>query len=150
MQVREATPPDHAQVLGLVRLHYTSTDFPQEFVMDDERSSQHLWSLMCDHKQGNLFVACEGLHVFGALGVQLIYPFFTRDVAAHDSFFHIEEEFRGRRAGIAMFQMAEAWAKSVGAKSLMISNHPLSPGHVRPLYERYGYREAQTDYIKRL
>jgi hypothetical protein len=49
-----------------------------------------------------------------------------------------------------MFTLAEEWARSVGAKAIMISNHPLSPAHVKPLYERYGYRQAQTDYIKRL
>jgi hypothetical protein len=49
-----------------------------------------------------------------------------------------------------MIDKAEAWAKSKSATAIIVGNHPLSPVYVGALYERHGYREAQTDYIKRL
>lgn len=149
MIAREAQWHELPQVVALIRRHFESTGYPNEFAMDDEVTASYLHQLLLEPNQ-NLYVALDGNRIVGTLGIQVFRPFFSRDLSAHETFLFVDEASRGLGAAKEMILLAEAWAKDQGTKAIIIGNHPLSPTRVRDIYLRNGYREAQTDFIKRL
>lgn len=149
MDARVAHWQELPQIVALIRRHFESTGYPNEFSMDDEVTASYLHQLLLEPAQ-NLYVAVDGTRVIGTLGIQIFRPFFSRDLSAHETFLFVEEASRGLGAAGKMILLAEAWAAESGAKAIIIGNHPLSPARVRDIYLRNGYREAQTDFIKRL
>ena len=137
------------QVVHVVRCHYESTGFPAEVSFNADLLTRYLQGLILS-PQGALLVAVLDGVVIGAHGLQLETPFFAPDLTAHEVFLFVQPGYRGLRVGAALIEYAEQWAISAGAKSIIIGNHPLSPPHVKDAYLRRGYREAQTEYIKRL
>ena len=130
-------------------MHYDSTGFTADVEYDADRVNRSL-TLYLLAGECQMFVAVEVDQLVGVLAVQESDTFFSLDRAARELFLYIKPEFRGQHAGVAMIRMAEDWARSKGMQSIIIGNHPLSPPHVAVTYERHGYREAQTDFIKRL
>lgn len=149
IEVRRATLDDISGVAALIRLHYDSTGFPQEVPYDETTVIVALGDLLFE-PTGLLLVAVEGEQAVGTLGMQIATTFFSTDFGARELFLYIKPEFRGQHAGVAMFKLAEEWARQSGCKTIIIGNHPLSPPHVAETYIRHGYREAQTDFIRRL
>jgi len=147
--VRKAEWRDIPEIATLVRMHYDSTGFTADVEYDADRVNRSL-TLYLLAGECQMFVAVEVDQLVGVLAVQESDTFFSLDRAARELFLYIKPEFRGQHAGVAMIRMAEDWARSKGMQSIIIGNHPLSPPHVAVTYERHGYREAQTDFIKRL
>jgi len=156
--VRKAEWRDLPEIATLVRMHYDSTGFTADVEYDAERV-HHSLTLYLLASECQMFVAtassedrspAEVDQLMGVLAVQESDTFFSLDRAARELFLYIKPEFRGQHAGVAMIRMAEDWARSKGMQSIIIGNHPLSPPHVAVTYKRHGYREAQTDFIKRL
>lgn len=151
IKVRKSEWSDLPQIATLVRMHYDSTGFPADVVYNAERVYQSLTMYqVADHDCAMFVAQPENDLLVGVLAVQASDTFFSLDRAARELFLYIKPEYRGQHAGVAMIQMAEDWARSKGLQSIVIGNHPLSPPHVAETYERHGYREAQTDFIKRL
>jgi GNAT superfamily N-acetyltransferase len=147
--IREANWADLPAISKLVRMHYDSTGFVTDVVYNEETLTQSLGALQYSD-DSIMFVAVEYGVCIGVLALQIATTFFSRDRAARELFLYIRPEYRGRHAGVAMIKMGETWARSKGAQSIIIGNHPLSPPHVAETYIRHGYREAQTDFLKRL
>ena len=150
IEIRKAEWRDLLGIATLVRMHYYSTGFPADVEYNEERVHNSLTMYLMASDECQMFVASESNQVVGVLAMQRCDTFFSLDLAARELFLYIKPEFRGQHAGVAMIQMAEDWARSKGMQSIIIGNHPLSPPHVGETYERHGYREAQTDFIKRL
>jgi len=131
-------------------MHYDSTGFPQEMPYDATCVITSLGGLLADSARSLLLAAVEDNQIVGTLGIQIATTFFTMEFGARELFLYVKPEYRGRHAGVAMFKIAEMWAKERGATTIVIGNHPLSPPHVAETYIRHGYREAQTDFIKRI
>lgn len=149
MNVRRANWNDLKQIAILTRMHYNATDFPVDVRWSDEALEQFLDRFVI-HPECALFVSTEGPQLTGVLAVQKATAFFSTDVAARELFLYIKPEYRGQHAGVGMIRLAEAWAVENGCNLIIVGNHPLSPPHVHYTYLRHGYRQAQTDYFKRL
>ena len=149
MEVRPAKQSEIFQLIPLIKQHYDSTGFPQELGFDGLLTFQFLYA-MAENDQSLLLVLSDNDYLVGVLGMQMADTFFTDERAARELFLYIAPEYRGRSHAFEMINKAEAWAKSKLATAMIIGNHPLSPPYVGALYERHGYRQAQTDYIRKL
>jgi len=149
IEIRKAEWRDLPGIATLIRMHYDSTGFPQELAFDADVVQSSLIGLLTD-PNCILLVVADGESIVGTMGLVITPTFFTAAVGARELFLYIKPEYRGKSAGVGMIRMAEDWARSHGAHVIIIGNHPLSPPHVATTYERHGYREAQTDFIKRL
>ena len=149
MRFRLAMWGDLPDIAELVRMHYDSTGFVAD-VEYDEATVQFSLNAMAVNPDCILFVAVHEERCIGVLALQIATTFFSKDRAARELFLYIRPEFRGQHAGVTMIQMGESWAKAKGAVSMIIGDHPLSPAHVAETYIRYGYRKAQSDFIRKL
>ena len=130
-------------------MHYDSTGFPLDVAYDAGKVESYLVGLLIS-SDCLLLIAADGEQVVGTLGMALADTFFSAAVGARELFLYVRPEYRGQHAGVQMIHMAEDWARVNGASVIIIGNHPLSPPHVATTYQRHGYREAQTDFTKRL
>jgi GNAT superfamily N-acetyltransferase len=73
----------------------------------------------------------------------------TGEMVANEMFWWVQPEARGQ--GRSLLEAYEAWAGEQGARYLtMVHLSNSMPERLRKLYERRGYRESETHYIKEI
>ena len=86
-----------------------------------------------------------------AMAGALVVPnFFNSDrLIATELFWWVDKDARGNGIGARLLNGLESWAKECGAERLsMISMASLS-GSIGKLYEKAGYRQFETSYMRK-
>ena len=142
--VRGATPADRWRVIRLLEESHAAAGytFPFEAARADKLFRIHLESdaacaivLDVDGVAQGILLAAAFDHPFGA------------GLWAKETVWYISPDHRGR-AGMRMLDAYEAWAASKGCA--VISMAALSTNDVSRIYERRGYRAAETHFVKPL
>lgn len=111
-----------------------------------ERSMHETMSAQID--AGLLIVAFDGSNVVGGIGGLTAPMFINRaHTMAFEQYWWVHEEHRGR-LGIKLLRAFEQRSIDLGCSYLMMMT--LSLNDVGVLYERLGYKRAETGYVKRL
>lgn len=142
MQVRVAVDEDRLPVVGLMRRFHEASGVSLRFGAVHAESTfkacvampDRLCLVLADERPRGVFLAQAAPFAFGP------------DLIASEILWWIDEGHRGR--GAAMLDAYEAWARQQGCSfASMVS---LAGNDLTKLYERRGYRPAETHFIKAL
>jgi GNAT superfamily N-acetyltransferase len=73
-----------------------------------------------------------------------------RQLIAIEQFWFVTPDHRNTKLGIRLFDAVEKWAREVGADVLDFIALASSEDNVRKFYERRGFRELETHFVKEL
>ena len=99
-----------------------------------------------------VFVAENDKRVYG-MAAALVYPSWWNHahMCGQELFWWIDEDMRGGRAAIVLFNELERWAKRKGARSFSMVHTPdLAVRGLIKLYERRGYKQWDHFFTKEL
>lgn len=149
--IRPAALADLKAMLHMGRRFFDASSYGDVSSYDPESTCRAFLKLM-ESDSACLLVAEQDGEIIGFCSA-IAYPHFFNesDVNAQELFWWVDEQHRKSGAGKAMLQALEAWAASVGAKSLMmLSLASLAPEKVAQMYLVAGYRPAEQTFIKGL
>jgi len=96
-----------------------------------------------------LLVAVDGDQVIGMLGMAMTIAPLTGQAVATEAAWWVDDEYRGTRAGVLLWNGAEDWARGQGAVFVQMIEPGSTPG-VADMYRRRGYTQLETTFQKRL
>lgn len=71
------------------------------------------------------------------------------ELVAQEAFWYVIKEHRGGMQGVRLKHAFEDWAAMKGAKRILMTHLKCSmPEKLKAFYERQGYREMETTYVK--
>jgi GNAT superfamily N-acetyltransferase len=144
IEVRPATLDDIPKCAEAGRRFYEFS--PYTGVPYDEDSMRDLMESMIDQKM--LIVAFNDGAVIGGIGGNLAPIFFNKKYTmAYEMFWWVDPEHRGK-LGLKLLSTFESTALELGCSYLMMMT--LAKNEVGALYERLGFSQSETGYIKRL
>lgn len=140
MTIREALPEDVPRIVEMGRRQMTVL-FPGW--VDNPAQLAALTTQLLESPTGIVFVSEDHLGVNGMIGLVLFPHHLTGEKTAGEIAWWVEPEARG--AGVALLKRAERWAAERGAVQVQMQAPNLRVGK---LYERRGYRMAETAYYR--
>lgn len=84
----------------------------------------------------------------GALVGQVAPHTFTNATVATEMMWYILPEHRGTMDALKVVAAFEKWAQSKGADAIIMAHLKSSPEGIRGFYEKRGYNEIETHYLK--
>ena len=142
--IRELTASEIPLTLEGAHAFFAESKMPGSFSDDAYLKT---WSVMVSSGRGVLLVDFEGETPIGALGACISSHMFTGDMMTVECFWFVFPQYRGR--GIKLVKAYEEWSKQKGAKFIcMVHLKGLQPEILKSLYERMGYHEIETNYLK--
>lgn len=144
--VGQASESDIESIAMIGKSFYGEGSLPGRFNADVFANS---WHSFIDSGSGVIFHLSLYGEIVGAIG-GLIYPDPNDgDLVASEFFWYVEKGHRGH--GLELLYKFEDWAKSSGAKRIiMVHLSSLMPEAIKKIYQRNGYSELETSYIKSL
>lgn len=125
-------------------------------IMPCDRDSMHavVEHLLREQPRGGVLLVAEreGSGLCGMIAA-LAYPCWYNRAArvAQELFWWVDEDCRGSRVGMRLFDALERWAHACGAATLtMASTANLNPEALAGLYMRRGYVPQDVLYTKRV
>lgn len=102
-------------------------------------------------EEGFVLVACDGDHCVGMLSV-ILTPFIINDdvTIASEVTWWVDPEHRHSDLATRLKVQAEETSKERGATLMSMSVLSNTPSAIRKIYERDGYEELESSYIKSL
>lgn len=143
--IRLAEHKDIPLMLAMGQRFFDASGYESETEFNAEDTEQLFIKLMGAH---SLLTDGEG----GMIGF-VVFPMFmnTSHVIAQELFWWVDEEKRSSKLGLNLLKAAEATAKELGAKSLlMLSLNDLNGEKVNKLYESLGYTKREQTYMRSL
>ena len=143
--IRLAENKDIPLMLAMGQRFFDASGYGSETEFNAEDTEQLFIKLMDAH---SLLTDGEG----GMIGF-VVFPMFmnTSHVIAQELFWWVDEEKRSSKLGLNLLKAAEATAKELGAKSLlMLSLNDLNGEKVNKLYESLGYTKREQTYMRSL
>ena len=143
--IRLAENKDIPLMLAMGQRFFDASGYGSETEFNAEDTEQLFTKLMDAH---SLLTDGEG----GMIGF-VVFPMFmnTSHVIAQELFWWVDEEKRSSKLGLNLLKAAEATAKELGAKSLlMLSLNDLNGEKVNKLYESLGYTKREQTYMRSL
>ena len=108
---------------------------------------ERTWRSLIEANIGVIFLLESSRNIVGGLGAIKCPDPNNGEMIASELFWFVEKEYRG--SGLKLLKAFEAWAQEQGIKKiLMVHLSELMPGKLKKLYERMGYKELETHYIK--
>lgn len=143
MTVRQATPADLEECLRMGRAFTKAAGLEA----DDESMATTLLDLI---EGGGLFVA--GSPVVGMAAVLVYQAYFKREhKVAQELFWWVDPQARKAGVGIELLVALEAWAKSQGARELMmIALDSMDAERVAGMYMNAGYLPRERSFVRAL
>lgn len=88
--------------------------------------------------------------IHGMIGLfKAPYFFSDSDFYVSDLAVYVEQAHRGGKAGLALIRAGEAWAKSIGAREILLGvSAGIDAERVGGFYEKLGYAPATRGYVK--
>lgn len=143
--LRLAAPPDRMAVVRLLRDAHAAAGLPFSF------SASHALALIDRHIADDARLALVVAPADRPVGVLMAstqpHPF-APIIYAAETVWWIAPDYRGR-AGIAMLQAYEAWARGKGCAFCGMAALSTAP-RAETLYRRLGYAPAETHFLKPL
>lgn len=149
MVTRPAEPSD-AQALARMGKRFFDGTPLSKFTVFDPYSLMKLAASVTDSMQ--VFVLEVGGEVVGAVA-GVVYPllFNSEYIVGQELFWWVDESHRKGLAGRKLHRHLEDWAKSAGAKSMiMIAIENDQVGKVERLYNHYGYTKVEHSFMKEI
>lgn len=144
--MRLANHNDLPRLCELGQEFYTEAKLPGTF--NPESFTSH-WATMFDLGNGSVHVVEQDGKIAGAAGAVRYTDLYTGDVCVAELFWFVTGSQRG--IGLPLFKGMEDWAKAQGAKRfLMVHLNNLSPDILTRLYQKRGYKEIETHFMKEL
>lgn len=109
------------------------------------------WQKFYDRHMGVILgLWLDGRYIGGLGGIIAPDPN-TGDLTGVECFWYVMPEHRGARMGIRLVDAFEVWAREHGASHvIMVYVHGREGNTLDRLYQRRGYRELETCYVKDL
>ena len=143
--IRLAEHKDIPLMLAMGQRFFDASGYGSETEFNAEDTEQLFIKLIESH---TLLTDGDG----GMIGF-VVFPMFmnTSHVIAQELFWWVDEEKRSSKLGLNLLKAAEATAKELGAKSLlMLSLNDLNGDKVNKLYESLGYTKREQTYMRAL
>jgi GNAT superfamily N-acetyltransferase len=112
-----------------------------------EQTQRRLANLFDKPEENAVIVAETGGRVIGWVHVHL-YSLLVDDPEAEIGGLVVGEAFRGQKAGAALMQAAESWAKGKGCPSVYLRSNTLRT-RAHEFYKRLGYTIVKSQYAFR-
>jgi hypothetical protein len=106
------------------------------------------WKKLIEANVGALWVIKDEGKVVGALGGTIYPDPNDGELVAQEAFWYVDHERRHGVEPIRLFLNFEAWAKTIGAKRLIMVALINSDVRIGKLYEARGYKAVETIYLK--
>lgn len=151
MIIRPATPDDLNEILRMGVAFFDASGFSSVAEADTLSMVETAEGLM-NGDRGLLLVAEDDGEIVGMAGA-IAYPlYFNREhLTGQELFWWVDPEHRTDGAGQALMEGIEQWARDLRMNSLMMVSLPSLDGErVGKLYQRAGFRPAESNYIRRL
>jgi GNAT superfamily N-acetyltransferase len=123
---------------------YSSSEFLNDFNMEVFKKS---WSMFLNDGDGVIFVSRKDGEITGTIGGCKYPDPNSGEMLATEFFWFVNPESRGD--GLKLLKTFEKWAEEEGCKKvIMVHLSDSMPEKVKHIYERFGYKAAETHYIK--
>lgn len=141
--VRLATRDDLPECMIMGRRFYNESGYSDMGDFNPALTEQVLTNCI---DNGTLIIGDGGMIGF------IVFPIYmTGTNAAQELFWWVNHEKRGARLGLQLLKAAEARAKDIGAKAMMmLCLDRLNGEKVGKLYERLGYESREQTYMRLL
>lgn len=143
-----------------VTIRATAEDIPRILPCARKFCSQLGWPLdetgfiasvqdMLAHNAGVVFLLEAGGEIVGGIGGGMqIEPIGGQRIAV-ETFWFVDEAYRGTIGSLKLLSLFEQWARQSGAfRICMIAMENSDPAGMDRLYRRLGYRKLETTYVK--
>lgn len=133
-------------IASMGRQFYAEGSLPGGFVTSVFLNT---WQQFLSNGMGAVFALLKDGAAVGAIGGALYPDPNDGALVATEFFWFVDAENRGTRGGIGLFGAFESWAKGCGAKRItMVHLTGLMPEKLTRFYERNGFREVETHFVK--
>ena len=107
------------------------------------------WKKLIDAGAGAILALKKSGKIIGGIGM-MFFPALEDDVVTcSETFWYVDEKERG--GGLKLLLKAQKYAKEMGARRMtMIHLSNSMPDRLKGLYERLGFKEIETHYIKEI
>lgn len=145
VEIREVKAEELEALLPLGRAFFALAQVPGEY---NEAHWQRAWGYLIGVNSGVIFAAYkEGVPV-GVIGGIVFPDLNTGKPVAQEAFWYVDEQ-AGRGLGPRLLRVFEEWGAKRGATRIAMVHLENAGGErVAKLYERRGYRRAETIYAK--
>ena len=145
-KIRAATPDDVFDILILAKEF--SKEAPRSHKWNKEKTEQFILSSL-QNTNMTIFVIDVGGEIEGALVGLLSELYMSHTVQATELAWFVTKEYRGKPASIRLMKTFEKWAKENGASQVGMGDIE-GISSLEKLYNRLGYKKAETVYLKEL
>ena len=107
------------------------------------------WKKLIDAGAGAILALKKSGKIIGGIGM-MFFPALEDDVVTcSETFWYVDEKERG--GGLKLLLKAQKYAKEMGARRMtMIHLSNSMPDRLKGLYERLGFKEIETHYMKEI
>ena len=107
------------------------------------------WKKSIDAGAGAILALKKSGKIIGGIGM-MFFPALEDDVVTcGEAFWYVDEKERG--GGLKLLLKAQKYAKEMGARRMtMIHLSNSMPNRLKGLYERLGFKEIETHYMKEI
>lgn len=107
------------------------------------------WKKLIDAGAGAILALKKSGKIIGGIGM-MFFPALEDDVVTcGEAFWYVDEKERG--GGLKLLLKAQKYAKEMGARRMtMIHLSNSMPNRLKGLYERLGFKEIETHYMKEI
>ena len=145
-KIRTATEDDVFDILILAKEF--SREAPKSHKWNKDKTEQFLLSALHNTNM-EIFVIGVGDEIEGALVGLLSELYMSHTVQATELAWFVTKEYRGKPASIRLMKTFEKWAKENGASQVGMGDIE-GISSLEKLYNRLGYKKAETVYLKEL
>jgi GNAT superfamily N-acetyltransferase len=127
---------------------YEQAKLPGKFRLNSFANS---WHTILNLKLGALWRADQDHRLTGLLGGIFSPDLCDGVIVAQEAFWFVHPDYRGGMTGIRLFHAFEDWSKEIGASRIIMAHLTNSmPEKLKSFYQRSGFREVETTYMREL
>lgn len=146
-RITTLTPAVREAIASLGAEFYEQSKIPGKF---SPEFFTDFWEKCIKSGIGCQWVYKQADKIVGTIGTLIILSPFNGETVAEETFWFVGADHRGT-AGIKLFLMAEAHAKSLGCDSMKVGYlNSLGAEKLHSFYERRGFKVLQTQFVKKL
>lgn len=130
---------------GQIDLRYLAEEWAKEWSgdYDIEQGMRDLLDLR-ESVNSDVFILRDGVDIVGAMGIQILDMFFTKDCYSAVRYWYVLPEFRSKAKDLINY--ARQWSKEMACEKMMIGENKLSVP-CKDFYKSMGFTEYETIFI---